>query len=132
MAKELKTTERKGRCIYSNEEYWHNAYFLLDSCNNRLVSGMTGIPDDKITALSYYKDILHDDSPYCARLNHTNTPLCGGWSPIAMNTRQWIQVYSTSHLFIWYLYHVMYTILPSSKPSNERCRISNYNVINHQ
>ncbi|XP_063441794.1 hemicentin-1-like [Mytilus trossulus] len=65
---------------------------LIDSCNNRLVSGMTGIPDDKITALSYYKDILHDDSPYCARLNHTSKPLCGGWSPIAMNTRQWIQV----------------------------------------
>ncbi|CAC5415097.1 unnamed protein product [Mytilus coruscus] len=65
---------------------------LTDSCNNRLVSGMNGVPDDKITALSYYKDILHDDSPYCARLNYTSKPFCGGWSPIAMNTRQWIQV----------------------------------------
>jgi hypothetical protein len=66
---------------------------ILDACNERLVSGASGISDDHITASSYYRDIIHDDSPHCARLNQTRST-CHGWSPIRANKKQWIQVTS--------------------------------------
>ena len=62
---------------------------LPDSCNGKLISAPEGVPDQSVTASSYYKDILHDDSPYCAKWNQS---VCGGWSPVISDKQQWIQV----------------------------------------